>query len=336
MKRIVCISACFLMLAAVTTQVIAAPVVSQSVRNDVSPPLYLMQPIAPRSMAPGTVVEIPLGKIGPAIAAARAQPQTPTQDPVLQNLPVINNIPLPSVNFDGVSNVNGVLPPDTEGDVGLNHYVQMNNLSFAIWNKSGTLLFGPAANNTLWAGFGGLCQSNNNGDPIVLYDDVADRWIMSQFALKFTAPMGFHQCIAVSQTPDPTGAWYRYDFLISATKMNDYPKFGVWPDGYYMSVNQFDGVTSNWAGAGAVAFERSKMLAGQPAQQVYFDLAAHANLGGMLPSHADSAAMQPATGAPNYFAQFDDGVPEGRKVRRRYWPARADVFQCPRPCQPAY
>ena len=99
----------------------------------------------------------------------------------------------------------------------------------------------------------------------------------------------FHQCIAVSQTDDPTGAWYLYDFLISATKVNDYPHFGVWPDAYYMSINQFDGNTFEYAGAGAVAFERDKMLAGLPARTVYFDVdGGNQAFGGMLPSDWDS------------------------------------------------
>src|SRR5262249_48765026 len=146
--------------------------------------------------------------------------------------------------------------------------------------------------------------TDNDGDPIVLYDRQANRWFMSQFALPnitstaFNGP--FYQCIAVSQTGDPTGAYYRYAFKISDTKMNDYPKFGIWPDAYSMSVNQFDSA-GNFVGAGAVAFERAKMLAGQPARMIYFDL--DSNPGGLLPSDADSP---PPAGTPNFFAQFDD------------------------------
>ncbi|MEZ4771002.1 MAG: hypothetical protein R2844_21610 [Caldilineales bacterium] len=198
-----------------------------------------------------------------------------------------------------------MLPPDTNGDVGPNHYMQWVNLSFAIYSKTGALLYGPAAGNTLWSGFGGPCQTTNNGDPIVQYDHLADRWMVSQFAFPNYPSGPFYQCIAVSQTGDPTGAWYRYQFQISATKLNDYPHFGVWPDGYYMSINQFVG--NSWGGAGAVAFERDKMLQGLPAQMVYFDLyGVDANLGGMLPSDLDGPA--PAAGTPNIFAQMDDNA----------------------------
>src|SRR6185295_12617628 len=98
-------------------------------------------------------------------------------------------------NFDGVTNRNGVYPPDTDGDVGPNHYVQMINLSYQIFNKSGGSLLGPNNNNTLWSGFGGACQTQNAGDPIVLYDQLADRWLMSQFT-RAAAP--YYECIAVS------------------------------------------------------------------------------------------------------------------------------------------
>ena len=94
---------------------------------------------------------------------------------------------------------------------------------------------------------------------------------------------------------------------MSDTKLNDYPKFGVWPDGYYMSINQFtcNILTCNWAGAAAVVFEREKMLAGAPARMIYFDLlSVDPNLGGMLPSDLDGAA--PPAGTPNVFAQVDD------------------------------
>ncbi len=281
------------------------PVVIISLQNDTSEALASIPVIEPRQSRPDPDLNElhPLPNRG---GGALVKPPAKFKDPVLQQGPETAfalNIPSPLQNFDGVNNVNGVLPPDTNGDVGPNHYVQWVNLSFAIYSKSGTLLYGPAAGNTLWSGFGGVCETSNDGDPIVQYDHLADRWMMSQFALPNYPNGPFYQCIAVSQTSDPTGAWYRYAFEISATKMNDYPHFGVWPDGYYMSVNQFSGDT--WAGAGAVAFERDKMLLGQPAQAVYFDLyPIDSNLGGMLPSDLNGPA--PAAGTPNYYLQVDD------------------------------
>jgi hypothetical protein len=225
------------------------------------------------------------------------------------------SMPAPTANFEGVNNVNGVYPPDTQGDIGYDpatskkYYVQWVNLSFQIWDvtnpASPLSLVGPLAGNTLWSGFGGLCETHNDGDPLTRFDSISKRWVMSQWA--FNLPNNFHQCIAVSQTADPTGAWYRYDFPISTTVLNDYSKLGIWPDGYYMSFNQFDGVTSLYKGVGVVAFERAKMLNGQPAQMIYIDVgAANPDYFGMLPSDLDGTP--PPAGSPNYFAEWDDST----------------------------
>ena len=279
------------------------PVVRPATRTDLSPSLREMPSMPPVlgeifETRPPKRLPNRLGSSGPS-----------GPDPVLQDAGPAAGAPTTGANFEGLNNVNGVLPPDTVGDVGPNHYVQMVNLAFAIWNKSGNLLYGPANTNTLWQGFGGPCETTNDGDPIVLYDHLADRWMMSQFALPRFPRGPFYQCIAVSQTPDPTGAWHRYEFTISSDKLNDYPKFGVWPDGYYMSINQFkcNFVSCSWGGAGAVVFERDKMLLGQPARMVYFDLLnTDANLGGMLPADLDGPA--PPANTPNYFAQMDDNA----------------------------
>jgi hypothetical protein len=208
--------------------------------------------------------------------------------------------------WEGVNNVNGVIPPDANGDVGLHDYVQWVNLSFRIWSKSGVSRYGPAAGNTLWAGFGGTCQTTNQGDPVVLYDRQANRWVFSQFAFTTkgngsTVPP-YYQCFAVSTTGDPTGSYYRYAFRVNPTTdyFPDYPKFGVWGDAYYMSTNNFG---KTFAGPGAFAFDRTKMLAGDPtASFVGFQLPA--TYEGLLPSNATGATPPPA-GTPNYFAAVD-------------------------------
>ena len=289
------------------------PVVRQSIKNDISPPLRNL--IIQTSEGTFDFREIPLRPFPRSESPIVPQTRMSPIDPAIQTEVGPLAMPLPTESFEGISNsdnqaVTGfsILPPDTNGDVGPNHYVQMMNIVFAIWDKSGTLLFGPAANNVLWSSFGGLCETMNQGDPIVLYDQLADRWLMSQFAFDvngFDDPVGpYHQCIAISQTPDPTGSWNLYDFLIHETKLNDYPKFGIWPDGYYMSINQFDQNSNfDFTGAGVVAFERDKMLSGDPAQMVYFDL--DLNRSGMLPSDLDGPTLPPAN-SPNYFAQVDD------------------------------
>ncbi len=237
---------------------------------------------------------------------------TPVPTEPLANL----SMPVPSTSFEGVNNVSGILPPDTQGDIGYDsatdtkYYVQWVNLAFQIWDVTNpsapTSVYGPAAGNTLWAGTGTICAANNDGDPITQFDHLANRWMMSQFALDF--PNNFHQCIAVSTSADPTGEWYLYDFKTSSSLMNDYPKFGVWPDGYYMTVNQFNGGSEGWEGAGVAVFERSAMLVGSPSSRmIYLDLGAETlDYGGILPSDLDGPA--PASGTPNYFVEWDDST----------------------------
>jgi len=282
------------------------PVVRDAARTDTSVELRHMPEIPPFPAVLGEIFERPR-KLLPRREGSAA-PASFT-DPVLQGPTAQVGAPTTGANFDGINNVNGVLPPDPSGAIGPNHYVQVVNLSLAVWDRSGNKLKGPVNINTLWQGFGGDCATTNHGDPIVLYDRVADRWMVSQFALPNYPAGPFYQCIAVSQTSDPLGAWHRYEFFISQTKLNDYPKFGVWPDGYYMAINQFHCTVSGctWAGQGVVVFERDKMLLGQAAQMVYFDfLTTDPNLGGMLPSDFDGPP--PPGGAPNYFVAMDDSA----------------------------
>lgn len=275
-------------------------------RFDRSPSLRDLPPGAP------TVGEL-VKEREPRWRRVSRHPSGLLSDPVVQTSPALTTIPSPSRSVEGISNVNGVLPPDTNGDVGPNHFVQWVNTSFAVYSKGTTttppaVLYGPAPANTLWTGFGGPCETRNDGDPIVRYDHLADRWVMSQLAIpnNFLGILlfgPFYECIAVSATPDPLGAYYRYQF--SFDKLNDYPKLAVWPDGYYMTMNQYTALSLQWAGQGVVAFDRAKMLAGQPASAIYYDLASvDMNLGGMLPADLDGPA--PPAGSPAYFAQIDD------------------------------
>ena len=277
-----------------------SPVVRSASRWDTSPPLRDLALIQPETLAPDQALEIPLH----SLPKPQLEGAVPEVDSVVQKSFLGVSAPPTIANFEGLNNVNNVLPPDTNGDIGPNHYVQIVNLSFAVYDRNGNLLLGPLNNNTIFQGFGGPCYTTNNGDPIVLYDHLADRWLLSQFAI----PDPYYQCIAVSTTGDPTGQWHRYEFLISETKINDYPKFGVWPDGYYMTVNQFEYSSGwNWAGQGVAAFERDQMLVGAPARMVFYDLyPVDETLGGMLP--ADLDGPPPPLGSPNPFVQMDDDV----------------------------
>ncbi|MBK7938008.1 MAG: hypothetical protein IPJ82_13350 [Lewinellaceae bacterium] len=213
------------------------------------------------------------------------------------------SLPANIKSFQGIS-ATGAVPPDVVGDVGPNHYIQMVNTDFAIYDKAGNLLVGPTPINSLWAGFGGACETTNHGDPIVQYDPIADRWLMSQFAVPGGAA-GFHECICISRTPDPVaGGWYRYDFATRA--FPDYPKIGVWPDAYYMS-------TYEGPNLGVFAFDRNRMLAGLPAFYINFtipSLSAGRPQTRILPSDLDGATPPPA-GSPNLFMRSVDGPLQG-------------------------
>ncbi len=225
-----------------------------------------------------------------------ALPEGP--DPVSQNKFGTEMHRGPELNIDGVGNVNGVLPPDTDGDIGPNHYFQMINLSFAIWDRTGNKLYGPVDNSTLWSGFIGPWTSTNDGDPIVLYDEQADRWLLSEFAIN-TGNDTYWQLIAISETADPLGAYYQYAFQFPA--FNDYPKIGIWPDGYYATFNMF----GQYNRTAAAAFERDRMLEGDPdAKMILFDMPEGTIVFNALPSDFDGPP--PPDGTPNYMAFFKD------------------------------
>lgn len=189
-------------------------------------------------------------------------------------------------------------PPDVNGRVGATQYVQWNNTSFAIFNKTtGALQYGPATGNTLFQSLGGVCASHNDGDPVVSYDILAGRWVLSQFLVGGPAGGYSHQCIAVSTTTDATGTYYLYDFITDAVNFVDYPHTGVWPDGYYMSTHVFAGTGTSYLAARMYVFERDKMIAGLPARMQSKDLSQSGTIPstqyGFLPSDLDSLTPPP-------------------------------------------
>jgi hypothetical protein len=273
-------------------EIVSPPQVSQDVYHDTSPPLTeLVQMTTPPSQWDDGIV--------PLLNNPRQYDNEYEYDPALQNFNGTNDGGIIAQNWQGISAA-GFAPPDPTGAVGPNHYMEMVNVRFQIWNKTGTSLLGPANLGTIWAGFPGPWSSSlNDGDPIVLYDEAADRWFASEFSLPNFPNGPFYMLIAVSQTGDPTGSWHRYGFTF--TNMPDYEKYGIWPDGYYMSANSFSSGSLNFIGAAAVAFERSEMLNGNSAQMVFFQNSSSTTWS-LLPSDNDGTA--PPVGAPNYFTQL--------------------------------
>jgi carboxypeptidase family protein/dockerin type I repeat protein len=261
---------------------------------------------------------------------------------VAQNLAVLLAMPAPLSTFEGQGSVDSggggaagclCLPPDTNGAVGPTQYVQMVNTVFSVYDKTGTRLSGPTPINALFSALpaSSRCRATNDGDPVVVYDQLADRWLLSQFAVRDDAGGTngpYEQCIAISQTSDATGAYYVYDFPLSTTKFEDYPHLGLWPDAYYMTTHQFNQAGTAYLGQAAWALERDRMLKGQPAQLLYFDLGAlpppfNTGFGGQLPANVDGFTLPPA-GAPNYFVEVDSSADVGLGNNLRIWKFHVD------------
>jgi hypothetical protein len=244
------------------------------------------------------------------------------------------DMPAPLANFQGLTNDDNFAvtggryrPPDSEGDVGPSHYVQWINLVWGVFSKTGTRLLGPLAGNSLFTSLPGaddVCEATNQGDPLVHYDQLADRWVLSQFAFNVDSFTGsllppFKQCVAVSTTPDPTGSYCAYAFTVSESNFNDYGKMGIWPDpannAYFFSFANFAGGTS-YTGPSVLAVERAKMLTpGCPAaQQIYYESSNNpsisANETRMLPADVDGRTLPPAN-QPGFFINHVDSATAG-------------------------
>ncbi len=240
-------------------------------------------------------IELPGAPTGPAI---------PSVDPTRNA-----QAPAPLNVYEGLDRFNwgAGSPPDTNGDVGPTYYIQTVNTSLAIYRKSDGFQEAAFTYNTFMSqgAFGNLCDTNNFGDPVVLYDSFEDRWVATDFAFltdisgNVVAPA--FQCFAVSKTGNPlTGGWNFYSIQITDA-LNDYPKFGVWPDGIYMSANMFGfGAGGSFQGSRAWAFNKAQMYAGAPTVQIV-----SFNIGGgdftVIPSNARLQTGTPPPGTPNYF-----------------------------------
>ena len=264
-----------------------------AVRHDTSPPLRDIPPI------PMKFEEEHEANKNPKISKGHAE----APDGALQSRLAAPAMPAPGLNFAGIQ-FPGVAcncaPPDPNGEVGATQYVQMVNEGIQVFNKTtGASVLGPFGIATLWNGFGGVCETSGSGDPIVLYDQLANRWLVSQFA---GASIPTDECIAVSTTSDATGAWYRYDFHLG-TNFFDYPKLSMWPDAYYMSMNVFNSSGTAFLGPQPYAFDRAAMLTGAAAAFITPGLQASA-LGAMLPADLDGSNLPPAN-APNPWLNAD-------------------------------
>ncbi|NCT67452.1 MAG: hypothetical protein GXC76_07395 [Rhodanobacteraceae bacterium] len=288
------------------------PTVIQATRHDVSAPLRdILRNLPPDSATAGEETEgVPVPNIL-LKPVNRPSPLLPDYDAVQRSA---MNVPAPVVDlaFDAITSTTsgcGCLPPDTNGDVSDQHYIQWVNSSYQIFDKT-TGAVNPATatpkkGNTFFTGFGGKCETTNAGDPIALWDARAQRWVMSQFVT--SAP--YAQCVAVSTTSDPLGTYYRYEF--NWPNFGDYPKMGVWTDesgsqdAYLLITHEFD-TASAFQGAALIALERDKMLAGQPAAMLRY---AGVDAYGVQPINLSGQLAAPANACPSY-VHFDSDTSE--------------------------
>ena len=276
---------------------VTAPALAQrdlSPYREVQPP----GPAGPVSEINGTNAEVPR-------RLRTAEPPPSFRDPVVDpTFPSEVLMPAPAAGFSGSGNLSGVLPPDPTGDVGERYYVQWINLQIDILDKTTgqSALGGPISGNALWAPLGGECATNNDGDPIVLYDHLERRWFLSQ--LTFTN----HVCIAVSRGPDPvTSGWYLYDYLadLGAGLFPDAPKYGLWHDSWAMAANMFNG--GSFTGVQVAFFERSAMLVGNTGARMlagYLSNSVYDWAWSLYPADLDGPTPPPGT--PAYFATLYD------------------------------
>ncbi|HXV75754.1 MAG TPA: hypothetical protein VD788_05490 [Candidatus Polarisedimenticolaceae bacterium] len=219
----------------------------------------------------------------------------------------------PLLNFDGIA-ATGVIPASPAGDVGPEHFIQTVNAAFAVYDKQGNLLAGPASLGALWSGSGGACEAGNDGDPDVRYDAMDDRWVISSIVAFDT------QCLAISRDGDPvSGGWYLYEFPTGDVK-NDYPRLAVWPGAYFVGTQRDypNGGSDVWA------FDRAAMLGGLPAVSIRF------NDSGLylLPADIDGGSV-PAAPAPGLFVRIGDGAQIGGDDRLEVFEFLADFTNPP-------
>src|SRR6266513_2370242 len=296
------------------------PKFSTAVAFDISPALRTL-PLAKKHVAdPSNLLEIRPER-GP-----RAQSKGyKSGDKALQTFSPALAIAAPLLTFEGLSNENNfsifgfrVNPPDPNGEVGPNHYVEIIHLVFAVYDKSGNKLLGPIDTGSLWSNFAVPDCTDPSGDPVVLYDQLTDRWILSQFTTSGLSDPNkpFWNCVAVSTTGDPTGSYYRYAFETAHFQFfPDYPKYSVWTDSYVLTTREF-GPTIEY-GIGVYALEKNKMLNGEPARAVSFfldgnDPAILPLVGdGLLPADIDGKQKPLTDTAIPIVGTQDDGGPYG-------------------------
>ncbi|MGA9639951.1 MAG: hypothetical protein WBQ72_01015 [Terriglobales bacterium] len=272
--------------------------VTHDSKHDVSPPLRQMALTAALKGGEG-LEKFEKEELRPPKGYLTA---VPGNDPVVQERYLPQVAIKRGLSFDGINHLEAPdFPPDTNGTVGATQFVEQAGAALQVYDKATgkALLPKPVAIDTLFQGFGGLCETTNGGDSVVLWDKLAQQWFVSQLGDTQNNPPYF-LCIAISTTADATGSYYRYSFA-AGQNLPDYPKYGVWPDAYYGSSNVFNLALGKYYGAQPCAFDRAAMLAGQAATMIC--MTANAANFTLLPSDLDGQTLPPS-GEPNHYVEL--------------------------------
>jgi len=259
--------------AAMRPQVISNAIVNEPSHFDVSAPLTALV----------TTASVPQGasathaSIKPKLVQLSSAPQTQAAATASAVQPLISGPPISAtkhLGFEGVGQVGDALdcpsvalqpsvPPDTNAAVGDSQVVQWVNTCYAVFDKfTGALIAGPFAGNNFWKGFGAPCENHNDGDPIIQWDKANHRWVASQNTFNFPDFLPpFYTCVAVSQTADATGSYFRYTFP-QQPGFPDYPKWGLTGGVYYQTQNVFDPVSFAYLGVNVCAYQANRMRQG--------------------------------------------------------------------------
>jgi hypothetical protein len=269
-------------------EVLTRPTVRYDARHDVSLPLRVMAQTA----RPGSRLTIEMPEPGHTWQLPEGPPG---EDTVVQQsyLPTVHTTKVLAFNAVREDEQNAQVP-DTNGAVGGTQFVEITNFDYAVYDKAtGKNLLKPTNTNSIFSGFGGLCENTPPGDPVVIWDKLADRWLVSY--LNYSG--NYALCIAVSTGSDATGTYNRYEYDYGGT-LPDYPKYAVWPDAYYGTSNL------NGGSSEPCAYDRNAMLAGTTAAAICFT---PSNASSLLPSDLDGSTAPP-TGAPNHYLQLGNST----------------------------
>jgi hypothetical protein len=300
-------------------------------------PSFLPDPVVPSELA-----QLCAPRAANAVAPLPLQPSNTSTPALLRSFDGLKRSASP-VEANGASDTNGAAGPD--------RYVQVINKAVGIFTKDGQPLCDPISTSAIWDGMGAPCAGGSYSDGVVVYDRLSNRWVLSRFADENqsgdvdedaapTDDQKWYQCMAVSETGDPTGAYERYAFQVNVLPggsdklyFNDYPKLGVWPDAYYYTADADKIYRPDGKGLYAVAFERSAMINGTAAQEVVFFLPrqpgdnGYGEMSQLQPANWDGSIAPPAN-SPGYLAQaLDDGLGFPAPDRVALWSFHVDWAQ---------